>query len=159
MRDAIGQLDSLEAGESSTLDSIHRAPRLSSLNMRRMQASTAGGSWLDWPTELRASCHTKDSGKWYRNVYGRMEWERPAPTITTGCFGYGRGRFGHPTQDRAISLREAAMLQDFPETYDFVAEGEPVHFNRVGRHIGNAVPVGLGEAIARKVHSHIKEIA
>jgi DNA (cytosine-5)-methyltransferase 1 len=83
-----------------------------------------------------ASCHRKDSGKTYPSVYGRMEWDKPAPTITTQCFGYGNGRFGHPEQDRAISLREAALLQTFPENYQFLPLGEEPKFYTVGRLIG-----------------------
>ena len=86
-----------------------------------------------------------------------MEWDEPAPTITTQCFGYGNGRFGHPEQDRAISLREAALLQTFPDTYRFLPEGERVRFNVLGRLIGNAVPVRLGEAIAASLQAHVRE--
>jgi len=85
-----------------------------------------------------------------------MEWDHPAPTITTQCYGYGNGRFGHPEQDRAISLREAAMLQTFPESYAFVPPGMPVKFNKMGRLIGNAVPVRLGEIIARSLVAHVQ---
>ena len=85
-----------------------------------------------------------------------MEWDAPAPTITTQCFGYGNGRFGHPTQDRAISLREAAMLQGFPRSYSFVPESGPISFARLGRLIGNAVPVTLGRAIGEILVDHVR---
>ena len=75
--------------------------------------------------------------------------------MTTGCFSYGRGRFGHPEQDRAISLREAAILQTFPENYQLCAEGETPIFDRIGRHVGNAVPVALGEAVGQSILKHI----
>jgi DNA (cytosine-5)-methyltransferase 1 len=88
-----------------------------------------------------------------------MEWDCPAPTITTQCFGYGNGRFGHPEQDRAISLREAAMLQTFPETYAFAPTGAPIKFNKMGRLIGNAVPVRLGEVIAQSLIRHANAYA
>jgi DNA (cytosine-5)-methyltransferase 1 len=88
-----------------------------------------------------------------------MEWDKPALTITTQFFGYGNGRFGHPEQDRAISLREAAMLQTFPRTYKFVPPGEPVRFNKLGRLIGNAVPVRLGEFIAGALMRHVTHLA
>ena len=84
-----------------------------------------------------------------------MRWDGLAPTITTQCYGLGNGRFGHPEQDRALSLREAALLQTFPRDYAFVAPGSPVTFKHVGRHIGNAVPVALGAAIARSVIRHL----
>ena len=84
-----------------------------------------------------------------------MAWEEPSPTITTQCFGFGNGRFGHPEQDRAISLREAALLQTFPEEYQFVAPDEHVRFKHIGRLIGNAVPVKLGEIIGQSISRHI----
>ncbi len=157
VRDAIGELPVISHGEAHENDRIHMAPKLSDLNMKRIRASAPGGTWEDWPEELLAECHRKESGRWYRNVYGRMAWQEPSPTITTGCFGYGRGRFGHPAQDRAISLREAALIQTFPPDYEFAAEGKPVYFARIGRQIGNAVPVALAEAIARSIATHIEE--
>jgi DNA (cytosine-5)-methyltransferase 1 len=75
--------------------------------------------------------------------------------MTTQCFGYGNGRFGHPEQDRAITLREAAMLQTFPADYRFLPAGEKARFNFLGRLIGNAVPVRLGEVIAEALHAHV----
>ena len=104
----------LAAGEISAKDPLHRRRRLSDLNLRRIRHSTPGGTWRDWPPELVAECHKKKSGKTYPSVYGRMPWNEPSPTMTTQFFGFGNGRFGHPDQDRAISLREAAMLQSFP---------------------------------------------
>ena len=84
-----------------------------------------------------------------------MSWDDPSPTITTQCFGYGNGRFGHPEQDRAISLREAAILQTFPPKYKFVAPGELVKFSVLGRLIGNAVPVRLGEVVGQTILNHV----
>jgi DNA (cytosine-5)-methyltransferase 1 len=154
VRQAIGALPAIRAGEGHPDDELHMAPSLSPLNLSRIRASRPGGTWRDWPSELRASCHQKTTGATYPSVYGRMEWDRPAPTITTQCFGYGNGRFGHPEQDRAISLREAAMLQTFPETYAFAPKGAPIKFNKMGRLIGNAVPVRLGEVIAKSLVTH-----
>jgi DNA (cytosine-5)-methyltransferase 1 len=85
-----------------------------------------------------------------------MAWDQPSPTITTQFYGFGNGRFGHPVQNRALSLREGAMLQGFPRDYEFVAPGDIVQFKAVGRLIGNAVPVKLGSAIARAVKLHIE---
>ena len=155
VRHAIGHLPPIKAGEAHPDDPIHRASRLSELNLRRIRASVPGGTWLDWPEDLRASCHVKTTGKWYKSVYGRMRWDEPAPTITTQCYGYGNGRFGHPEQDRAISLREAALLQTFPPYYEFVPPGEPVKIAVVSRLIGNAVPVLLARAIAKSIRLHI----
>ena len=155
VRDWIGSQPSISDGDAHPDDPLHVAASLSPTNMRRIKASTPGGSWKDWPAGLVTNCHRRASGKSYHNVYGRMTWDAPSPTITTGCFSYGRGRFGHPVQHRAISLREAALLQTFPPGYEFVPKGRPVNFTQVGRQIGNAVPVALGEAIAKTVAHHI----
>jgi DNA (cytosine-5)-methyltransferase 1 len=156
VRDTIGLLPPIEAGGTFADDPLHTAPTLSALNMRRIQASHPGGSWRDWPVDLQAACHRRSTGATYPSVYGRMSWDQPAPTITTQCFGYGNGRFGHPEQDRAISLREAAMLQTFPRDYAFTPPSSKVRFNRLGRLIGNAVPVRLGEVIGEGLMRHVK---
>jgi DNA (cytosine-5)-methyltransferase 1 len=87
-----------------------------------------------------------------------MEYDKPSPTITTQAHGYGNGRFGHPTQNRAISLREAAMLQTFPEDYVFVGTEEKINFTKLCRFIGNAVPVKLGEVIGRSLVRHVRSV-
>lgn len=158
VRQAIGRLNTIGAGESDKRDKMHVASTLSSKNMARMRASKPGGTWRDWPQHLVADCHQVDSGRTYPSVYGRMEWDKPAPTITTQCYGYGNGRFGHPEQDRAISLREASILQGFPKSYKLVPPHEEVHFKLIGRLIGNAVPVDLGRAIAKSIVRHIEEL-
>lgn len=151
VRDAISSLSRLNAGESDPNDPLHTAASLSEINLRRIRASVPGGTWRDWPEELRAPCHQRVTGKTYPGVYARMTWEEPAPTMTTQCYGYGNGRFGHPEQDRAISLREAAILQSFPAEYEFLPPNERHSFAEVGRWIGNAVPVKLAEAIGHSI--------
>lgn len=155
VRWTIGKLPPLRAGETDPTDRIHRASALSAVNLKRIRASIPGGTWRDWPKNLKAACHVRDSGATYPAVYGRMKWDEPSPTITTQCFGYGNGRFGHPEQDRAISLREAAMLQGFPRNYSFLPDNEPVSFATLGRLIGNAVPVALGKAIGEVLVEHV----
>ena len=152
----ISALPPIEAGETCSGDRLHQASRLSDTNLKRIRASTPGGSWRDWPEDLIADCHKKESGKTYVSVYGRMKWTEPAPTITTQFYGFGNGRFGHPEQNRAISLREGALLQTFPATYEFVDPNEELHIKVVGRHIGNAVPVDLGRVIARSIKRHLE---
>ncbi len=152
VRAAIGQLPAIKAGASPTRDDpLHVSSRLSPLNLKRIRATPEGGGWPDWPLNLRLDCHERETGRYYGSVYGRMAWEDLAPTITTQCFGYGNGRFGHPEQDRAISLREAALLQTFPKTYFFTPPGDRPTFKNVGRHIGNAVPVALAVAIGQSI--------
>lgn len=158
VRDAIEELVPLKAGEICPGDALHQASELSPLNRRRIRASKAGGTWRDWDRDLVAACHKKKTGKTYPSVYGRMAWDEPSPTMTTQFFGFGNGRFGHPHQNRAISLREGAILQSFPRDYKFVAKGEPIYFKTVGRLIGNAVPVKLGKAIGKSIIRHVRKI-
>jgi DNA (cytosine-5)-methyltransferase 1 len=155
VRQAIGKLPTIAAGDSCALDPLHVSSGLSDRNLERIRLSKPGGTWRDWPESLRADCHKRSTGKTYPGVYARMEWDQPAPTMTTQCYGYGNGRFGHPEQDRAISLREAAILQSFPSDYEFLAPGENVSMKEVGRWIGNAVPVGLAEAIGCHIIQNI----
>ena len=157
VQDAIGELPGIGAGESHAGDSMHAAAGLSKLNLKRIKASTPGGTWRDWPEELVATCHTNDTGLGYSSVYGRMSWDEPAPTITTQFYGFGNGRFGHPEQDRGLSLREGAILQTFPRTYKFVRKGQKIEFRTLGRLIGNAVPVMLGRAIGQTIRNHLEE--
>lgn len=155
VKDAIGTLPALKAGQSNKHDPLHKAASLSPINQARIKASKPGGTWLDWPEELRAPCHRKQSGSTYRSVYGRMRWDTPSPTLTTQFYGFGSGRFGHPEQDRALSLREGAILQGFPETYRFT-ESDEYNFSTIARLIGNAVPVTLGTVIGVTLKEHIK---
>jgi DNA (cytosine-5)-methyltransferase 1 len=156
VHDALRSVPALAAGEVSPGDPLHRSSELSPLNLQRIRHSRPGGTWRDWPRELVANCHKKKTGATYPGVYGRMEWDKPAPTITTQFFGFGNGRFGHPQQDRAISLREGAILQSFPKGYQFVKPGGDYCFKTIGRLIGNAVPVRLGEVIGHTIRAHIK---
>jgi DNA (cytosine-5)-methyltransferase 1 len=158
VRQTIGHLHPITAGGQSRIDPLHSSAGLSSLNLRRIKASIPGGTWRDWPESLVAECHGRKSGKTFPSVYGRMEYDKPSPTITTQAHGFGNGRFGHPTQHRAISVREAAMLQTFPEDYDFIDPEEEVNFTKLGRLIGNAVPVRLGEVIGSSLVRHVAEV-
>lgn len=156
VRSVIGALPEVRQGEVHPLDSLHRAKRLSSLNLQRIRESKPGGTWKDWSAELLLDCYKRESGKTFRNVYGRMVWDSLAPTITTEFPGIGRGRFGHPEQDRAITLREGALLQTFPIEYVFAPLGQAINITAASRHIGNAVPVALGRAIARSIAEHLE---
>jgi len=156
VKEAIEALPPIGAGQTDPSDALHTSSRLSAMNLKRIRASKPGGTWRDWPASLRAKCHTRKSGETYPSVYGRMEWEAAAPTITTQCFGFGNGRFGHPEQDRAISLREAAIIQSFPRDYSFAEAGARLSFSKVGMLIGNAVPPKLGQAIGEAILSHIQ---
>ena len=158
VRMAIGNLPPINDGEVCRIDSMHRASKLSAINKRRIVQSVPGGTWRDWDEKLQLKCHGKTSGKTYASVYGRMCWDEPSPTITTQFYGYGNGRFGHPTQNRAISLREGAILQSFPENYDFSLELGEYNMKKIGTHIGNAVPVKLAEAIGHSIINHLVDM-
>lgn len=157
VREVIGNLPPIGAGEQNEDDNLHITATLSKKNIQRIQHSVPGGTWRDWPEELVLECHKKSSGQTYSSVYGRMSWDDVAPTITTQFIGYGTGRFGHPVQDRALTLREGAMIQSFPQNYSFVPQGENVILKNVARHIGNAVPPRLGEIIGLSIIEHCKK--
>jgi len=158
VKQAIGNLPLLEDGAVDPTDPLHRASRLSEKNKLRIQQSRPGGSWKDWDDNLKLSCHKKSTGRGYLGVYGRMEWDRPSPTITTQYYGYGNGRFGHPEQDRALSMREGALLQSFPAYYQFIDPSHPETNRSIGIHIGNAVPVELGRTIGTSILEHLKKV-
>jgi len=154
----IGHLPPISDGMADKNDPLHYSKKLNDLNKKRIKATPEGGSWKDWDESLWLECHKKESGKNFKSVYGRMKWNEVAPTMTTYCIGISNGRFGHPEQDRAISLREAALIQSFPENYDFLDPNVEFSSPVLARQIGNAVPVGLGVAVARSIKNHIKEI-
>lgn len=155
VRESLADMPPLKAGKIFNDDPLHQASTLSPINMKRIEASRPGGTWRDWKKSLVAECHKKRTGKTYPSVYGRMYWDEPAPTITTQFFGFGNGRFGHPEQNRAISLREGAILQSFPKDYKFSSPGSPVYKKSIGRLIGNAVPPILGEVIGMSILEHV----
>ena len=152
VRTTIERLPPLEAGEADPSDPMHRAPKLSLLNLKRMRATKHnGGTRRDWPIELILNCHKKISGHSYGCNYGRMWWDKPAPTMTTHCTGIGNGRFGHPEQDRTITLREAALFQSFPKNYEFFPDEMELSRGAVERMIGNAIPPLLAEVLASEI--------
>lgn len=159
VRETIGNLPPLESGEEDPTDPLHVASQLSAINLKRIRATPHdGGTRRDWPDDLVLDCHRKESGQSYGSIYGRMWWDQPSPTMTTLCNGIGNGRFGHPEQDRAITLREAALFQSFPRSYEFWPRDQKLNRKAVGRMIGNAVPprlaTALGEALLAHVSSH-----
>ncbi|BEV12057.1 DNA cytosine methyltransferase [Asticcacaulis sp. DW145] len=155
VRETISHLEPINAGEASATDHLHLSAGMSDLNLQRIKASVPDGTWQDWDDDLVAACHRKEGRTTYRSVYGRMSWDKPSPTITTQFTGFGNGRFGHPTQDRGLSLREGALLQTFPATYRFTEPGKPVIIKHISKMIGNAVPVQLGRVIARSIKEHL----
>jgi DNA (cytosine-5)-methyltransferase 1 len=150
VRDWIGHLPSIEAGETHPRDADHRAANLSPINLKRIAATPEGGGRVSWPKSLLLDCHKQFVG--HSDVYGRLAWDRPAAGLTTRCISYSNGRFGHPVQNRAISIREAACLQTFPKRYRFVGS-----YESRARQIGNAVPPLMAKKIGAAFLAHAKK--
>lgn len=150
VRTAIGQLRGLRNGESDPRDSLHRARTHSPLALKRLaHVPKNGGSRFSLPPDLELKCHRGTDA--FPDVYGRMCWDDVAPTLTTGCDDITRGRFVHPDQDRAITLREAALLQTFPMRYQFSGNRR-----EIARQIGNAVPVRMFQALGPTLRTAIR---
>lgn len=146
--DWISDLPPIQAGQTHTAIPNHMASGLTQLNLRRLRATPQGGGRADWPPELQLNCHEGHRG--HSDVYGRMRFDAPAPVLTTKCTSISNGRFGHPTQDRPISVREAACLQTFPRDYIFVGG-----IKSATRQVGNAVPVLLAQRIGEAFVQHL----
>lgn len=155
VRQTIASLKPLKAGEMDLSDPMHKSVRLTPINIERIKQSVPGGTWHDWDESLLLNAYKKKSGNSYTSVYGRMLWDEPAPTITTKFYGYGNGRFGHPSQNRALSYREGALLQTFPKKYIFYDKEHPISTKELGIMIGNAVPPKLGLIIGKSIIQRI----
>jgi DNA (cytosine-5)-methyltransferase 1 len=157
VRQTIGDLPRLKDGMTHETDPLHKSSKLNEINKKRIRATPRnGGGPKDWKRSLLPDCY-KGENTYKASVYGRMRWDEPSPTITTNCTTLGTGRYGHPTQNRAISLREAARLQTFPDYYRFDPSKE-VSITKLAKFIGNAVPVQLGKIIARSIKYHLKGV-
>ena len=150
VREAIAAYPEIGPGIQHVSVPNHVCASISELNGKRIESTPRdGGSRTSWPASLRLDCHNV-AHRGHTDVYGRMYWDRPAPTLTGRCISLSNGRYGHPEQNRAISLREAAALQSFPEDYKFFGKT-----TKIAMHIGNAVPVMLAEKLGR----HILELS
>lgn len=151
VREAIKDLPRIKAGERHPEDYLHVSAKLEEINLKRIRKTPHdGGDRSSWPEDLILTCHKSTAG--HKDVYGRMKWDYPSPTMTGGCGMISKGRFGHPEQDRAISLREAARLQTFPDSFKFVG-----NFGQIAQQIGNAVPPLLAKRIAVSLLSDMKK--
>jgi DNA (cytosine-5)-methyltransferase 1 len=161
VRNAIADIPAIAAGETYQGPCVlnHRAADLSELNMKRIQASDPDGGGRDnWPRELWPACYTRTNENGERHsghtdCYGRLWWDKPATGLTTRCISYSNGRFGHPEQNRAISIREAARLQGFADNFEFIG-----NLSSMAKQIGNAVPVDLAYAMGRHFMKHLGTI-
>jgi len=150
VRDFLGERNgfpSIPAGHQDSTQFLHTAASLSAANLKRVRRTRVDGgtrqSWKDDP-QLQIPAY-KQKDEIFRDVYARMFWDRAAPTITTRFNSFSNGRFGHPEENRAISLREGATLQTFPKRYIFVGTNQ----GTIARQIGNAVPPALAKCIGR----------
>lgn len=161
VRNAIADLPPIAAGETYKKPDIsnHRAADLSEINMARIMASAPnGGGRNNWPKELWPACYTKTDANGnthagHTDCYGRLWWDKPATGLTTRCISYSNGRFGHPEQNRAISVREAARLQGFDDDFKFTG-----NLSSMAKQIGNAVPVDLAFAMGNHFVKHIETL-
>lgn len=146
VRQAISHFPAITAGECHPKVPNHVAASITELNLERLHITPHdGGDRRSWPERLRLECH-KGNYKGHTDVYGRMSWDSPAPALTGRCHSISNGRYGHPEQDRAISLREAAAIQSFPDRYVFFGPNK-----HVAMQIGNAVPVRLSEQLGKHI--------
>lgn len=152
VRQVINDLPAIQAGEKHPSDPMHASASLAEINLKRIKHTPHdGGDRMSWPEELILDCHRNTKG--HKDVYGRMRWDYPSPTMTGGCAMVSKGRFGHPEQNRAISLREAARLQTFPDDFKFVG-----NFGQIAEQIGNAVPPLLAKRAADALLRSMSEL-
>jgi DNA (cytosine-5)-methyltransferase 1 len=151
--DAIGDLPPAAApGSVDVPDPLHVASRMSDLNRARLALIPPGGGFEDLPVELRVRCHARGAAAiGHRGVYGRLDPEKPAATITARFDSFTRGRFAHPFEDRNITLREGARLQTFPDRFELLGNRE-----EVAAQIGNAIPPKLAKRLGKAIKSHLE---
>lgn len=151
VRQAIGDLPTLQSGEASAVDPLHRAREHQPIAIERLKhIPNDGGSRNSLPAHLELKCHVGKTTS-FSDVYGRMAWSDVAPTLTTGCADITRGRFAHPEQNRAITLREAARIQSFPDRYAFTGNA-----SQIAAQIGNAVPPDMIRAFSPAFRAALK---
>ncbi|UUX51842.1 DNA cytosine methyltransferase [Nisaea acidiphila] len=151
VRDAIGDLGTPPSIKSETppSDPMHVSRQHHPITMKRLKhIPKDGGSRDALPDYLVLACHRNLKPNQFPDSYGRMRWDDVAPTLTTGCTDLTRGRYAHPEEDRAITLREAARLQTFPDTYIFAGNAA-----QIASQIGNAVPPKMMKSIAGRFAS------
>jgi DNA (cytosine-5)-methyltransferase 1 len=146
--EAIGDLPpAAPPGATRASDPMHVASKLSDLNRRRLELIPPGGGFEDLPVDLRVPCHRIGAATiGHRGVYGRLRPDQPAGTITARFDSFTRGRFGHPYENRNLTLREGARLQSFPDDFVFLGNRE-----EAAALIGNAVCPRLAETVATAI--------
>jgi len=125
----------------------HIVRDLKPISIDRLKALSEGYDRRSLPEHLRPDCH-KGTNEGFNNVYGRMEWNKVSPTITSGCTTPCMGRFGHPEALRTISIREAALIQTFPKNFRFIAQ----HMDTACDLVGNALPCEFAWKVAKSCY-------
>jgi DNA (cytosine-5)-methyltransferase 1 len=156
VRESIRDLPSppLDGSPHDSFSNHFREARLSATNLARIRCIPEGGGREHLPTHLELPCHVSNRKHRHLDTYGRLAWDKPAVTITARFDSFTRGRFGHPNEDRTITLREGARLQSFPDSFKFFGNRE-----EVARQIGNAVPPALAKAIGHSIADALKRRA
>lgn len=149
VRDWIERLPPIAAGETHFKDPDHQSAALTAINLERISITPEGGGRESWPDHLQLDCHKDHDG--HTDVYGRLAWDKLAAGLTTRCISYSNGRFGHPVQNRGLSVREAALLQTFPKQYRFAGT-----LQSKARQVGNAVPPAMAFAIGKHLINTIR---
>lgn len=158
VRDVLGEANGfpkISQGHKDSTDFLHSVAGLSTKNLERLAITPLdGGTRLAYVHDERLAppCHFGKTDS-FKDIYGRMWWDRPSPTITTKFFSISNGRFAHPEEHRAISLREGAVLQSFPKTYKF----KGASIANIARMIGNAVPPKYAETIGKAIIQNHKD--
>ncbi|MAF31024.1 MAG: DNA (cytosine-5-)-methyltransferase [Magnetococcales bacterium] len=149
VKEAISKYPSLKAGSKCNRTHNHQCAKFADITMKRIKHTPEGGDRRNWPDHLILDCHRKHTG--HNDVYGRLWWDKPSVTLTTKCVSISNGRFGHPEQDRALSVREAAALQTFDDDFIFVGT-----LRSTAQQVGNAVPVDFAKALGKQIIKHSK---
>ncbi len=150
LRETISKYSKLNAGETCNSFRNHISASIKEITLKRLRHTPEGGDRRHWPDELWLECHKNHTG--HRDVYGRLSWDKPSVTLTTKCVSISNGRFGHPEQDRALSVREAAALQSFGDDFTFIGSTHDT-----AKQVGNAVPVDFAKALGDQVITHMRE--
>lgn len=159
VRDVLGAKNGFRKIKAGTRDKtkfLHTSANLSGKNLERLQMTKKdGGDRSNWQNKktYQLTCYDSAEKKFY-DTYGRMWWDKPSPTITTKFFSVSNGRFAHPEENRALSLREGATLQTFPKDYEFIGTS----MESIARMIGNAVPPDFAELIGNQIVLSTKNI-
>ncbi len=148
IRKYIEKYPPLQAGEICTSIANHQCAKLTPKLLKRISTLKEGQDRRFWTDDLKLKCHEGHTG--HTDVYGRLSWDKPSVTLTTKCISLSNGRFGHPNQNRALSVREAAAIQTFDD--DFIFYG---NLGSTAKQVGNAVPVQFAKALGMQIVDNV----